>query len=201
MLRVGLTGAAGAGKSTVAAGLADHGIAVIDADRVAHELYRPGGELVNRLEETFGPSVITEDGEVDRAALADIVFTDAAARQQLNRLVHPPLVQELERRWASLEQAGETVAVLEAALLLEWGPPPEIRLIVAVIAPRETRLARLVARGLSPEDARRRLDLQVSEQELLAAAHIVVDNHGDRDSLRRQIDGLSNELRRRAGAA
>ncbi len=198
MLRVGLTGAAGAGKSSVARGLAERGFPVIDADKVAHELYRPGSPLAESIVRTFGSGVRDAEGGIDRVALGAIVFSDRARREALDALVHPPLLDELRRRLDALAGAGHEAAVLEAALLLRWGPPDFVDLVVGVSAPRSVRRGRLLAQGLTSEDVERRLDLQVDEGELDRRADFVVVNDGDLDRLTRGIDDLAAWLRRRA---
>src|SRR5262245_6850690 len=119
-MRVGLTGPAGSGKSTVAALLTEAGCPVVDADRVAHELYVPGTALVSELARAFGDRILRPDGSVDRTALGGVVFGSPAARLRLNALVHPPLVAELRGRMSALESAGARIVILEAALLLQW---------------------------------------------------------------------------------
>jgi dephospho-CoA kinase len=199
VLVAGLTGAAGSGKSTVAAGLAARGIVVLDADAAAHDLYVPGSELVRRLADRFGAGVLTADGGIDRAALGAIVFSDPRRRAELDALVHPPLLASLRDRLDALREKGERVAVVEAALLLRWGPPDFVDLVVGVIAPREARRRRLVAEGLSPEAAERRLDLQVDEAELERRADLLIRNDRHLIALEPEIEALARTLRQRAG--
>jgi len=198
MLRVGLTGPAGSGKSTVARLLAARGTPVIDADRVAHELYVPGGELVRELAGAFGDGILDSRGGIDRARLGEIVFGDPAARETLNRIVHPPLLAELERRLDALEAGGTPVAILEAALLLQWGPPRFIGFVVGVSAPRALRRERLGAQGLSPEQVAARLDAQVDEAELALGSDLLLLNRGSLEELERQVEALAHELERRS---
>jgi dephospho-CoA kinase len=198
VLRVGLTGAAGAGKSTVARGLAERGFPVLDADKVAHELYLPGSLMAESIIRVFGAGVRSVEGGIDRAALGAIVFADRARREALDALVHPPLLAELRRRLDALAGAGHEAAVLEAALLLRWGPPDFVDLVVGVSAPRPVRRGRLLAQGLAPADVERRIDLQVDEDDLARRADFIVVNDGDLDRLMRGIDDLAAYLRRRA---
>jgi dephospho-CoA kinase len=135
---------------------------------------------------------------IDRAALGAIVFADRARREALDALVHPPLLAELRRRLDALAAAGHEAAVLEAALLLRWGPPEFIDVVVGVSAPRSVRRGRLLAQGLTPEDVERRLDLQLDEDELARRAEFIVVNDGDLDRLMHGIDDLAAFLRRRA---
>src|SRR5512145_1043887 len=117
---VGLTGGIGAGKSTVAAILAELGARVIDADRIGHEVYRPGSEGFRRVVGAFGPGIVAADGTIDRRALGAIVFGDPAALARLNALVHPLIAEELSRRIAEARAGGDAgPIVIEAAVLLE----------------------------------------------------------------------------------
>lgn len=198
MLRAGLTGPAGAGKSTVARFLAARGIPVIDADRVAHELYVPGSPLVGELAAAFGTGILDAEGGIDRARLGAIVFADAGARERLDRIVHPPLLAEAERRLDAREAEGEEVAVLEAALLLQWGPPRWIEFVVGVSAPRAVRRERLRAQGVPPGLVEARLDAQVDEGELALGCDLLLLNRGTVEDLERQAEALAHELQRRA---
>ncbi len=199
MLRVGLTGAAGAGKSTVARLLAGRGLPVIDADKVAHELYAPGSAVAAELAAAFGRGVLDASGAIDRAALGALVFGSPERLAELDGIVHPPLLAELERRLDALARAGERVAVLEAALLLKWGPPDFVDLVVGVTASRGLRRGRLIDGGLAAEQADRRLDLQVDPGVLERRADIIVRNERGPEELERAVEALAAELERRAG--
>jgi dephospho-CoA kinase len=196
MLRVGLTGEPGAGKSTVAALLAREGLPVVDADKVAHELYVPGGRLVAELGRVFGPEVVGTDGGIDRAVLGRQVFGHRDRLDVLNRIVHPQLLRELSRRFNDLEERGEPIGVLEAALLLQWGPPEFVNLVVAVEAPRDVRRRRLLGTGLAPDDTERRLDSH--EGSPADMIDILITNDEDMESLEIEVRELVRELRTRA---
>jgi len=200
MLRVGLVGGTGSGKSTAAAMFRDLGVPVLDADVVAHELYVPGGEILDRIAADFGPDVLLAGGGLDRPALAARVFGRPEALAKLDAIVHPPLLETLESRLRGLEERGERVAVVEAALLLRWGPPRFIDLVVGVVADRETRRRRLRERGMDPTDIEARLDMQVEEDELLRGSDLLLGNDGNLDALRRGVADLYEELKRRAAA-
>jgi dephospho-CoA kinase len=200
MYRVGLAGPAGSGKSTVAALLAEAGCPVIDADRTAHELYVPGSELVHNIARIFGEQVLRPDGGVDRAALGKTVFGSDPAREQLNALVHPLLVAELKRRLDALEITGVPIAILDAALLLQWRADRLVECVIGVWAPRETRLARLVASGLSPELAEARVDAQMTETVLRQNSDILIENTGTTDDLRVSVARLLEQLKRRSAS-
>lgn len=187
MLLVGLTGGIGSGKSTVADALVDRGAVLIDADRIVRELQSPGTEVFREMVERFGEGILAADGSLDRQAVAGIVFDDAEALAALGSIVHPRVHQEIERRVA--EQADtEHVVVLDIPLLGETGWPGLLGTIV-VDLPEDLAVERLVAhRGFSPDDARARIDAQISREERLSFADFVVDNSGNLDDLAAAVD-------------
>ena len=183
---VGLTGAIGSGKSTVSRLLAARGAVVLDADAATRELQRPGQAVYRRIVERFGPAVVGPSGELDRRALAGIAFADRAALADLEALVHPAVRAVLDRRLAEVAGPG-VVAVLDVPLLVESGRYA-VDAVVVVDCPPEVALRRLVAqRGMSEEDARARLARQVSREERLAVADVVVDNAGPLEALEPQV--------------
>lgn len=196
-LRVGLTGGLAGGKSTVARLLAERGATVVDADRLVAALYEPGEPGARAVAELFGEDLLDERGAVDRARLAERVFTDdphEEARARLERAIHP-LVR---RRFAHLaERAAEAtgIVVLEATLLVEAGYGPDFDLVVSVEADPAVRLARAVARGLSEDEARRRLEAQGDGAARRAGADLILDNDGTLDELERAVDRLMERLR------
>ena len=198
MLRVGVTGPIAGGKSTVSRLLAAEGFPVVDADRVAHELYVPGSALVAALAREFGPDILDADGGIDRKALGAIVFADPERLAVLNRLVHPVLHTELERRLDALADAGHRVAVLEAALLLTWDARALVDFVVGVDAPRETRRARLVASGRAEQA--NRLDAQVEPDAFQDRVDLLLHNDGPLSHLEKLVHSLAATLRRRAAA-
>lgn len=203
VLRVGLTGGLAAGKSTVGGLLRDEGLLVVDADRLVAELYAPGAEGARAVAGIFGPEALDASGAVDRAFLATRVFTDDEARARLETAVHPLVRERFESLVRNAEAGGgdpTLVAVLEATLLVEAGFGPWFDLIVTVEAPERLRLRRAVERGLSGDDARRRLEAQGTGAARRAAAHRVVWNHTDPAALATQVEALAGELRARAEA-
>jgi dephospho-CoA kinase len=194
-LTVGLTGGLASGKSTVADRLRDAGFRVVDADAIVADLYRPGEAGTRAAVELFGPGVLDAAEGVDRAALAARIFADPAARRRLEERIHP-LVGE---RFAAIAAATSGVAVLEATLLVEAGFAPRFDVVVTVEADPATRLRRAVARGLPESAARARLAAQGGKTARLTAAHHVLRNDGTPADLRRQVDELVADLRRRAG--
>ena len=186
MLRVGLTGGIASGKSTVAAMLAELGACVVDADRLAREVVAPGGAVHDAVVQRFGRSILAADGTIDRAALARVVFADAAARRDLEGLVHPAVRAEAERRFRRAELDGCRVAVFDAALLVETGAYRDFDRLIVVRCSREQQLARLVERdGLSVAEAEARLAAQAPLEDKLALADVVVDTRGTIEATRR----------------
>jgi dephospho-CoA kinase len=193
-LRVGLTGGLASGKSTVAGWLRDAGFEVIDADRLVAELHQPGGEGAAAVRGLFGPEMLDERGGVDHAKVAARVFSDPQARRDLEAAIHPLVRQRFLERTAS----STGVVVLEATLLVEAGYGPGFDLIVTVEAPCELRLERAVAKGMNEESVRNRLLAQGDGEGRRKAAHRMIDNSGDVEHLRHQVDELIGELNRLA---
>ena len=195
MILVGLTGGIGAGKSTVSAMLAAHGAVIIDADALARELQAPGSPVLDRMVERFGRNITRDDGSLDRQAVAEIVFNDETSLKALNDIVRPALGVEVTRR---IDEARGTdhIVVLDFPLLAER-PRAGLSATVVVDVPVETAVERLVAaRGMTEDDARARIASQVSRDERLAIATHVIENSGDLDALRDQVDALWDELTR-----
>lgn len=194
MLRLGLTGGIGAGKSTVARMLAQRGAVVIDADAISRELVEPGEPALDRLVEEFGPGILREDGSLNRGALAQIAFGDAAAAARLNQIMHPAIRAESERRIADAVREGASVVVYDMPLLVETGQQDVVDRVVVVDVPEEVQLERAVgSRGLDEADVRRRIALQASREERLGCADGVIDNSGDVAATERQVEALWRE--------
>ena len=199
MLRVGLTGGIGAGKSEVARRLAAYGAVLIDADAVAREVVEPGTPGLAAIREAFGPEVLRPDGSLDRERLGDLVFADPQQRATLNGIVHP-LVRD---RMAELEEqaTGAEVVVHDIPLLAEGGGAALFDEVVVVDVPARVQLERLVReRGLSREQAQARMAAQAGRDARLAVATLIVDNSGSLSELDREVGELWAELRRRARA-
>jgi dephospho-CoA kinase len=191
MLRVGLSGGIGSGKSTVARALAERGALVIDADVIAREVVEPGRPGLAAVVERFGPGVLDEGGRLDRPALAALVFEDAAARADLNAIVHPLVAAETARQLA--DAPVDSVVILDVPLLVE-AARSGYDVVVIVETPEEVRLERLVGRGMDPDDARRRMAAQASEAERRKVADVVLDNSGPPEALVGQIESLWAQL-------
>lgn len=187
MRLVGLTGGIGAGKSTVSAGLAAKGAVIVDADAIVRELQQPGTVVFDEMVERFGPGIVGPDGDLDRAAVAEVVFTDATALADLGAIVPPRGHDEIARR---IEEQTPTdhVVILDVPLLVESGWKDMIGTIVVDLDP-DVAVARLVEhRGFSEEDARNRIAKQATREERLAKADFVIDNHGHPHELDEQIE-------------
>ncbi|MEX2982077.1 dephospho-CoA kinase [Streptomyces sp. C36] len=197
MLKVGLTGGIGAGKSEVSRLLSSHGAVIVDSDRIAREVVEPGTPGLAAVVAEFGPGVLTPEGTLDRPKLGAIVFADPDRLAALNAIVHP-LVRA---RSAELEAAAGTAAVVvhDVPLLAENGLAPLYDLVVVVDASTDTRLDRLVRlRGMAPEEARARMAAQASREERLAVADVVIDNDGPLETLEPRVTAVWEDLRRRA---
>ena len=182
---LGLTGNIACGKSTVLAQLAGYGADVIDADRVVHELQRPGEPVWAAIKEAFGPGVLTPEGTIDRRALGAIVFADPAALARLEALTHPAVGAWIMGR---LAESRARVAVIDAIKLFEGGLAGHCDQVWVVTCTPEQQLARLMARnGFGEEEARRRIAAQPSQAEKVARADVVIDNSGTLEELRAQV--------------
>lgn len=179
--RVAITGGIACGKSLFSHFLKDFGMDILDADDVTHELEAPGGAAVPALRRLFGSAVIDTAGGVDRRALAEIVFTDSDARERLNSVVHP-LVKEAVRRW--IESPGQRLKAVVIPLLFEVGWAVEWDVIICVKACEAIQMQRLMRdRGLTQEEARRRIAAQMPVAQKADRSHIVVDNDADAKAL------------------
>ncbi|MFJ4121140.1 dephospho-CoA kinase [[Kitasatospora] papulosa] len=200
MLKVGLTGGIGAGKSEVSRLLARYGAVVIDADRIAREVVEPGTLGLTAVVEAFGPGILTQDGSLNRPALGSIVFSDPARLATLNNIVHPLV----GARSAELERAAAAGAVVvhDVPLLTENGLAPLYDLVVVVDAKPATQLDRLVRlRGMTESDARARMDAQATREQRLAVADLVIDNDGPLEDLESQVRTVWSDLAARAAAS
>lgn len=190
MRLIGLTGGIAAGKSTVAARLAEHGAIVIDADRVAREVVEPGEPALASIASRFGDRVVV-GGALDRPALGAIVFADPDARRDLERITHPAIQARVAERIAAHADDPRAVVVYDVPLLVEARVPHDFDAVVVAHAPAEQRIARLVQlRGVARQEAERRVRAQASDEERLAVADVVVDTSGTMDETIAQVDAL-----------
>ena len=180
LMIVGLVGRAGSGKSSVARALAARGARVLDADRAGHEVTDHDPEVRASLLSEYGPAVYLEDGSLNRRLVSAMVFSSPAALESLNRLVHPRIVHRLRTQVAALVHEGfRGAVVVDAALMLDWAYERDCDAVIAVVAPEEAQVARLMAsRQWSADEARRRLAAQKPNAFFAAAADEVIDNRG-----------------------
>jgi len=189
---VAVTGGIGSGKSTVAALLARRGALVIDADQIARDVVAPDGPCYRAVVDSFGAGVVAADGSLDRAALADRVFADPAARAALNAITHPAIAAAIGDRLAEVAAGPGGLVVLDLPLMSEatralYG----LAGVVVVDAPVEVAMDRLVGqRGMFPSDAQARVRAQIGRQERRRLADVVVDNGGTRDELDTEVERL-----------
>ncbi|QUH00623.1 dephospho-CoA kinase [Saccharopolyspora erythraea] len=188
MLRVGLSGGIGSGKSTVAKRLADLGAVVIDADVLAREVVAPGSDGLAAVVERFGTEVLDAEGALDRPAMARRIFGDDEARAALNAIVHPRVGARTAELMA--QAAEDALVVHDVPLLVELGYAPNYHLVVIVDAPVEDRVGRLVDRGLEESDARARIRAQATEDQRREAADVWLDNSGSVGDVHAAVDAL-----------
>lgn len=181
MLRIGLTGGIGAGKSTVSATFSECGGIIVDGDVIAREVVEPGTQGLKQLVEAFGEDILLPDGALNRPALAAKAFVDDEQRAKLNGIVHPLVGQ---RRMEIIESVPDGAVVVEdIPLLVETGMAPMFPLVVVVTAPEETRVQRLIKRGMNEVDARARIAAQAPEEQRRAIADVLLDNSGSQERL------------------
>lgn len=196
-MRIGLTGGIGSGKSTVAGMLADHGFVVLDADAVAREVVEPGEPALAAIVAHFGDGILTADGQLDRGALADIVFSDPTQRVVLEGITHPAIHAEIVRREeAARVDDPAAVVVVDHPLIIETDQVDDFDALIVVLASRDTRVHRLTEhRGMGPDDARARMDHQATDEERRVVATWIVDNDGDRAELQAAVDEVAGQVR------
>lgn len=196
---IALTGGIASGKSTIARRLAEHGAVIVDADQIVRDVQAPGSEVLGRIAETFGAEVIAADGALDRPALGAKVFGDPELLAQLNGIVHPAVRAESHRRFdAALSADPEAVVVYDVPLLVEARVDDPWDLIVVANAPASVRRRRLVQlRGMDEEAAQARIDAQVSDEQRLEVADVVIDTGGALEQTLAETDALWERLRAR----
>jgi dephospho-CoA kinase len=201
MLRVGLTGGIGCGKSTVASLMRELGCTVIDADRLAHEFLVPGQTAHDEIVREFGAAILETNGRVNRAKLAEIVFANPSRLERLNRIIHPRVLQAIDRELGELERAGTTsIAVVEAALLVEADYHNKLDRLVVVWCRPEQQRERLRARGLSLEEIERRIAAQMPLDAKRRFATDQIDNSETPVETRKQVERLTSQLKQLAAS-
>ena len=188
MLKVGLTGGMGSGKSTVARRFAELGAVIIDADQIARDVVEPGEPTLAELAEAFGEGILLDDGSLNRGELAKRAFVSAEKTELLNSITHPRIEQRTEEQFNA---AGDAIIVFDSPLLIEMGQSEAQDLVVVVHTPVEVRLDRLVeSRGVDREDAKQRIAKQISDDKRLQFADVVLENSGTEEDLVRQVDRI-----------
>jgi dephospho-CoA kinase len=199
MKLVGLTGGIASGKSVVSARLAEHGAVIVDADKLAREVVEPGTPGIARIAQVFGPTVISGDGSLNRAALGAIIFSDAAKREELNSITHPAIWARAKELFdAAVVANPDVVIVYDVPLLAEASSdrPMRFDIIIVVHAEAETRIDRLVSlRGMSRREAESRLGSQAGDDQRLALADVVIDSNGTLEHTLEQADALWHSIR------
>lgn len=196
MKKLGLTGGIGSGKSTVSQMLADAGLTIVDADKIARLVVEPGQPALEELAAAFGADILRPDGTLNRSLLAHRAFASPEATAQLNAITHPRIEEERERQFAAAEECGADWVVYDMPLLVEQGAHKAMDYVVVVDVPADVRIRRLVeSRGMDADDARKRIAAQVSDEERRKAADTVLDNSGSIEQLRAQVADLVRSLR------
>ncbi|MFD0772683.1 dephospho-CoA kinase [Streptomonospora algeriensis] len=197
MLRVGLTGGIGSGKSAVARRLEGHGALIVDADRISREVVEPGTSGLEEIVAEFGEDVLTEEGRLDRPKLGGIVFSDTAKLAKLNAIVHPRVGARTEELMKGA--SAEAVVVYDVPLLVENDLGGLYDVVVVVDVPEEEQVARVVHnRGMDPDQVRARIRAQATRERRRAAADIVIDNSGTPEDLDTRVAEVWQQLRTRA---
>jgi dephospho-CoA kinase len=197
---IGLTGGIASGKSVVSAMLAERDATIIDADKVGHEAYTPGGECYNAVVDAFGKDIVAEDGTIDRRALGGKVFGDSAQRKRLEGIVWPWMKQTMAGRLETLREDSVPVVVLEAAVLIEAEWTDIVDQVWLVTVEPGVARERIVSRnGLSAEDADKRIAAQLTNAERAQHAQLIIDNSGTLEELRERVDAAWDSLGAPAG--
>jgi len=192
---IGIVGQIGAGKSTATDILKKNGAAVISADDIGRDVVENNPAVLNKLAKTFGPDILTPSGRLRRRKLGEIAFASDHTKQQLNRIVHPPLLKELARRVKAARKTHDLV-VIDAALLIDWGWDRKVDLTILIHAGREIQIKRLRARGYSIAEARQRLKSQLAYRSLRAHADLAILNNTTPAQLEKKIRRLLKRFRK-----
>ena len=195
MKLIGLTGGIGSGKSTVAKLCAQRGWRVVDADRIARDIVKPGQPALAELAEKFGQDILQEDGSLDRKELARRAFVDKEHTELLNSITHPRIQKETQRQFAAAREEGVDFTVYDMPLLVDNGLDGDMDFVIVVDVDPEERVRRLVEfRGLDEADARKRINAQISDDKRLAAASHVIDNNGTQEHLAERAAAVCDEI-------
>ncbi len=195
MFVVGLTGGIASGKSTVSGVFRDAGIPVICADDLAHEVVKPGSAALDEIQRTFGGEFLDSRGNLDRAAMANLVFQDTYKRKALERIIHPRVAEEQAKILLDLGNQGHKIAIVDVPLLYEAGLEESFDIVLVAYVPADVQIKRLMARDkISEEQARSRLDAQLDIDEKKKLADLVIDNSGSLEHTREQVLNIIEKL-------
>jgi len=197
MMKVALTGSIAVGKSTVLTLFRELGCHTMEADEIAHDVMRPCRPAYHDVVRAFGPEILAEDGTIHRGRLGALVFHDAARREQVNRLVHPHVLREMERRIAELErQDPEGILIVAAALIIEAGVQGRFDRVIVVYCDEREQIARLMRReGVTREEALARIRAQLPSSEKRRYADFEIDTSGPVERTRAQVEAIYRRLR------
>ena len=191
MLKVGLTGGIGTGKSLVSAIMGDCGAHLIDADLLGHEAYNIGTSGLRQIVKVFGDHILGADGSIDRGILGRIVFNDRSQMQHLNNILHPIIYETVKDRIGQVEEDGNTMVVVEAAVLIEAQWQSLFDQVWVVKSDEETVIRRLLRRnGFDRNEVSKRIESQISESDRLSHADVIIDNNGTREELEVKVKDL-----------
>ncbi|KEA65374.1 Dephospho-CoA kinase [Marinobacterium lacunae] len=197
VLKVGLTGGIGSGKSAAARLFAEMGVPIVDADVVAREVVEPGSAALSSIADHFGAELLLDNGQLNRARLREIIFDDAEQKRWLEALLHPLIRQRIVEQ---LSQQGHDYLILVSPLLIESGQSQLVDLIVVVDVDEQTQLQRTISRdGVDRQQVERILAAQMPRQERCDRADYLIDNGGDFDQLRAQVESVHKALLQKAG--
>lgn len=195
MLKIGLTGSIGTGKSTVSKLLRERGIAVIDADLLAREIVKKGQECLNDLKNVFGNQVLTIDGELDRKKLGQIVFSDDSKLELLNSVTHPHIRRRMKVQMNELESKNNKVIVLDIPLLFEAKMEDLVDIVLVVFAKEEIQIKRIMERdNCTQEEAMRIIKTQISQQDKISKSDYTIDNSGTIEELKEKLNGFLEKI-------
>ena len=188
---IGVTGGIGSGKSTVSKILSELGAKVVDADKIGHQCYLPGTETFQDVVTAFGREIVAKDGNIDRKKLGAIVFKDPEALARLNKIVHPRMYKMMAEQIEAYRRNGETVVIMEAAILFEAGWTPLVDEVWVTVASEPTVVKRVKERtGLPEEQIRSRIRSQLSNEERTRKANVVIQNDSSIEDLREKVAEL-----------
>ncbi|MFC1926720.1 dephospho-CoA kinase [Chloroflexota bacterium] len=195
MILVGLTGGIASGKSTVSQMFAELGAAVIDADKVGHEVLQGHVETRRELVAAFGEGILTSEGEIDRGNLADIVFNSSESLVQLNRIMHPVIYRIIEERVEALHLKGFEIVIVEAAVLIEAHWTDLVDQVWVTLAPEEIVIKRLCAnKGFTVEQAKARINSQMPIDERAGYADVIINTDCNLSTVRAQVESIWHKL-------